>query len=166
MNPRVQVIVCAEFMIDRIRQFFEAHLSPDDGGGQEHRLRLACAALLIEVARADYQVTAEEMAVISRAVRKIFGLSAAETVELIQLAEEEAEGASSYHEFTSLINEHYSKTQKIELLERLWEVVFADAEMEKYEEHLVRKLADLLYLPHSQFIATKLRVQARFQGGA
>jgi len=45
-------------------------------------------------------------------------------------------------------------------------VVFADAEMEKYEEHLVRKLADLLYVPHSQFIATKLRVQARLQGGA
>ncbi len=155
-------------MIDRIRQFFETHLTPDSqgGGSQEHRLRLACAALLIEVARADYEVTAEEMAVISRAVRKTFGLSAAETVELIQLAEEEAEGASSYHEFTSLINDNYSKAQKIQLLERLWEVVFADAEMEKYEEYLVRKLADLLYVPHSQFIATKLRVQARLEGDA
>ena len=155
-------------MIDRIRQFFEAHLSPDstNGDSQEHRLRLACAALLIEVSRADYEVTAEEMTAISRAVRKTFGLSVAETVELIQLAEEEVEGATSYHEFTSLINDSYSKEQKIQLLERLWEVVFADAEMEKYEEHLVRKLADLLYLPHSQFIATKLRAQARLQGSA
>ncbi len=153
-------------MIDHIRQFFETHLSPDSASGdnQEHRLRLACAALLIEVSRADYEVSAEEIAAVSQAVHKTFGLSAAETAELIQLAEEEADGATSYHEFTSLINASYSKEQKIQLLERLWEVVFADAEMEKYEEHLVRKLADLLYVPHSQFIATKLRAQARFQG--
>ncbi len=127
-------------------------------------MRLACAALLIEVSRADYEVTAEEVAAVSRAVRKTFGLSVAETVALIQLAEEEADSATSYHEFTSLINDSYSKEQKIQLLERLWEVVFADAEMEKYEEHLVRKLADLLYVPHSQFIAAKLRTQARLQG--
>ncbi|HEB94765.1 MAG TPA: TerB family tellurite resistance protein [Gammaproteobacteria bacterium] len=153
-------------MIDRIRQFFATHLSPDSASGdsQEHRLRLACAALLIEVSRADDEITAEEMAAVSLAVRKTFGLSAAETMALIQLAEEEADGATSYHEFTSLINGSYSKEQKIQLLERLWEVVFADAEMEKYEEHLVRKLADLLYVPHSQFIAAKLRTQARLQG--
>ena len=152
-------------MIDRIRQFFETSLSPASSTADdlEHRLRLACAALLIEVARVDIEVKAEEMAAISSAIRNTFGLSMVETDALIQLAEEEASDATSYHQFTSLINANYDKSQKIHLLELLWEVVFADAELEKYEEHLVRKLADLLHVPHSQFIATKLRVQGRMQ---
>ncbi len=149
-------------MIDRIRQFFESSLRPTSSTAEdlEHRLRLACAALLVEVARADIKVKAEEMATISAAIRKTFELSVAETDELIRLAEDEASEATSYHQFTSLINANYDKAQKIHLLELLWEVVYADAELEKYEEHLVRKLADLLYVPHSQFIATKLRAQA------
>lgn len=149
-------------MIDRIRRFFDDRLRPDKTDDDlSHRLRLASAALLIEVARADYEFKPDELAAISRALRSHFGLSSAETVELIQLAEEEADGATSYHEFTALINANYSKEEKIRLVELLWEVVFADAEMEKYEEHLVRKLSDLLYVPHSQFIAAKLRVQGR-----
>jgi len=150
-------------MIARIRKYFDTRLRADGAAGddQERRLRLASAALLIEVARADYEVRPDEMAVISRAVRRHFGLSAAETVELIQLAEEAADEATSYRQFTALINANYSKAQKLQLLEMLWEVVYADAEMEKHEEHLVRKLADLLYVPHSQYIAAKLRVAER-----
>ncbi len=153
-------------MIDRIRHFFETSLSPVSStpNDLEYRLRLASAALLIEVARADVVVKAEEMTVISSAVRTTFGLSMVESDELVQLAETEASDATSYYPFISLINAHYDKAQKVQLLELLWEVVYADAVLEKYEEYLVRKLAELLYVPHSQFIATKLRVLERLQG--
>ena len=60
-----------------------------------------------------------------------------------------------------MINQHYTQTEKAQLVEMLWEVAFADAEMEKYEEHLLRKLSDLLYVPHAEFIRAKLGVKAR-----
>lgn len=152
-------------MLDSIRRFFDRHLVAEAATEDaEHRLRLACAALLIEVARADYATPAEELAVVGRAVRETFGLSSAETVELLRLAEEEADNVTSYHEFTALINKHYTKQEKIRLVSLMWQVVFADAKLQKYEEHLVRKLADLLYVPHSEFIAAKLRAQAQRDG--
>jgi len=151
-------------MIDQFKQFFDKYLaaSPvENEKSHQHRLQLATAALLIEMTRADGLVREKEQAAVARALTKAFDLTEAETRELIRLAEREATDATSYHGFTRLINEHYSKEQKIEVVELLWEVAYADAEMEMYEEHLVRKLADLLYLRHGEFIQAKLRVQAR-----
>lgn len=154
-------------MLHSLRRFFDRHLAAEaQTEDDEHRLRLASAALLIEVARADYETTPQEMAVVTRAVRDTFGLSSAETVELMRLAEEEADSMTSYHALTALINKHYSKAEKVRLVALMWQVVFADDTLQKYEEHLVRKLADLLYVPHSAFIATKLAAQAQRDGGA
>lgn len=125
------------------------------------RLHLATAALLIEMTRADEEVKPEEQAAVMRAIRKAFGLPEQETVELVRLAEQEANDATCYRQFTALINQHFSKSQKVQVVEMLWEVAYADAEMEQYEEHLLRRLADLLYVPHSDFIRAKLRVQER-----
>jgi uncharacterized tellurite resistance protein B-like protein len=150
-------------MIEKFKQFFEKHLSPpagDEAVGQD-RLHLATAALLVEMSRADGTVQEEEQAAISRAMGKVFDIGEDKTAELIQLAELEIADATCYHQFTSLINKNFSKQQKAQVVEMLWEVAYADAEMEKYEEHLLRRLSDLLYVPHSEFIKAKLRVQAR-----
>ena len=154
-------------MIDRIKHFFDARLKPTAAGAgdRQHRLQLAAAALLMEMTRADDTVKGVEREAVARAVRKAFGLDEAETAEIIRLAEGEAQDATSYHQFTRLINDGYTKAQKLELVEMLWEVAFADGELAAYEEHLVRKLADLLYVPHSGFIQAKLRVMARNQPG-
>jgi uncharacterized tellurite resistance protein B-like protein len=151
-------------MIDQFKRFFDKYLNATAAATEksgQHHLQLACAALLIEMTRADGVVDEQEQAAVARALRKAFALTEAETQKLIELAEQEAKDATCFHEFTRLINEHYSRAQKIELMELLWEVAYADAEMEKYEEHLVRKLADLLYVRHADFIQAKLRVQAR-----
>jgi uncharacterized tellurite resistance protein B-like protein len=150
-------------MIEHFKQFFEKHLSPPAGGEAvgEERLHLAAAALLVEMTRADGEVNADEQAAVARALRKAFDLDEAKTAELILLAESEIADATCYHQFTSLIHKNFSKQQKVQVVEMLWEVAFADAEMEKYEEHLLRRLSDLLYVPHSEFIQAKLRVQAR-----
>jgi uncharacterized tellurite resistance protein B-like protein len=151
-------------MIERFKQFFEKHLSPavaEDDVADEHRMQLATAALLVEMTRADGEVKAGEQAAVSRAIGNAFALSGEETAELVQLAELEIADATCYHQFTSLINNNYSKAQKAQVVEMLWEVAFADAEMEKYEEHLLRRLSDLLHVPHAEFIQSKLRVKTR-----
>jgi len=152
-------------MIEHFKQFFEKHLSPpaDDEAVDQDRLHLATAALLVEMTRADGEVRADEQAAVARAIRKAFTIDEEKTAELIRLAELEIADATCYHQFTSLINKHFSKTQKVQVVEMLWEVAYADAEMEKYEEHLLRRLSDLLYVPHYEFVQSKLRVQARLE---
>lgn len=148
-------------MFDAIKQFFDTHLGSEATEDPQHRLRLATAALLLEMTRVDDEVKIEEREAVMRGVAKAFDLSEDETAELVALAEEEVQNATCYHEFTRLINEGFSREQKILVVELLWEVAFADAELQKYEEHLVRKLSDLLYVPHGEFIQAKHRVMAR-----
>jgi uncharacterized tellurite resistance protein B-like protein len=81
----------------------------------------------------------------------------------VSLAEEAAHHATSDYEFTSLINKGFTPEQKVKVVEHLWEVAFADRELHKYEEHLVRRIADLLYVSHTDFIAAKHRVQLALQ---
>lgn len=150
-------------MIDHFKQFFDKYLSSDDKetASPEHKLHLATAALLIEMMRVDNHNKPEEMLALASGIRQTFGLSESETTELIQLAEEEAQDAACYHAFTSLINKDFTKQQKIRVVEMLWEIAYADNELEMYEEHLVRKISDLLYVKHSDFIRTKHQVLER-----
>jgi len=152
-----------KYMINKFKLFFDKYLISDekDTDSDERRLHLAATVLLVEMVRVDQQAKPEEQTALVEGVSSTFGLSEQETSELIQLAEQEANDATSYHTFTSLINQGFSKQQKISVVELLWEIAYADFELEMYEEHLVRKLADLLYVSHSDFIAAKLRVQAR-----
>ena len=151
-------------MLATIQRFFEGRIAPAVTHGTdaaaEHGYQLATAALLVEMSRADAQVREEERVAITAAVQRAFELSAEETDELMQLAEGEADKATSLYEFTRLINENFSPQQKAHVVELLWRVAFADGEVDKYEEHLVRKIADLIYVPHRVFIQVKHRVQA------
>jgi uncharacterized tellurite resistance protein B-like protein len=150
-------------MIDQFKNFFDKFLGADNGTSDsgEYRLHLATAALLIEMTRVDEHIKPEEQAVLAAGIRNTFGLSEHETDELISLAEQEAHDATCYHAFTSLINKGFSREQKIRVVEMLWEIAYADQELDMYEEHLVRKLSELLYVRHNDFIAAKLRVRAR-----
>lgn len=146
-------------MIESINSFFKKHLLiPEDDPGKQHTIELATAALMIEVARADYQEKSVEFEAINQLLNGHFDLSEEETTTLIELAEEEARDLTSYHQFTSLINANYGQPERIKIIELLWQVANADGEIEKYEDHLIRKIADLLYVSHSDFIAAKHRV--------
>lgn len=149
-------------MLTSIKNFFENHLqntASQNDVSKEHRLKVATVALLLETARADFDVQDDELAAIARHAQQYFALDDGETKELLALAEEEASNATCYHEFTSLINESYSMPEKISIVEMMWRVAYADNELEKYEEALVRKIADLLYVPHNAFISAKNRVK-------
>ncbi|MCU7968532.1 MAG: TerB family tellurite resistance protein, partial [gamma proteobacterium symbiont of Bathyaustriella thionipta] len=81
--------------------------------------------------------------------------------ELYQLAHEELNNATDYYQFTKLIAAYFSQPQKIKMIELLWQVAYADNHLDAYEEHMVRRIADLIYVPHHDFIQTKLRVQKK-----
>ncbi len=156
-------------MIKGIKKFFEDHLDTQSTAAADdvdHRLRLATAALLIEMTRADDEIKDAERDSVTHAVQTNFELSDSETEELVALAEQEASQAVCYHEFTSLINNEYSNEQKLKIVELMWQVAFADEEMDKHEEALVRKIAELLYVPHKDFIAAKHRVRQRIGGSS
>jgi len=124
-------------------------------------LRLAIGALLLEMTHVDGEVSREEREAVETAVLKHFELSQAETKELLEIAEEEHSDSTDYYQFTSLINRNYTPKQKISLVELLWRIAYANETLHQYEKHLVRKIADLLHVPHSAFIAAKFRANGK-----
>jgi len=145
-------------LLASIKAFFSAELSLESSENEQCKIQLAAAALLIELSRADYQREPEEQAAIEAALKKGFDLDDAQLATLIDLAEQENQDATSLYQFTNLIKDEYSAEQRFELVKMLWQVAIADGEISKYEDHLIRKIADLIYLPHSQFIKAKLEV--------
>ena len=119
---------------------------------------MAAAALLIELGRADYESDPDERKAIIDAIRQGSGLQDDELDSLVDAAQASAERSTSLYEFTSLINAQYSLDEKVALIAALWRVAAADGDIHKYEEHLIRRIADLLYVPHSEFIRAKLEV--------
>ena len=121
-------------------------------------MHLASAALLLEVSRADFDIQDEELVSIANSLTERFNFSKQEVNNLIELARTEQDSHISIHPFVKIINEECSADEKILLLEDLWRVAYADDKLDKYEEYQLRKIADLLYISHSVFIQTKLKV--------
>jgi uncharacterized tellurite resistance protein B-like protein len=153
-------------MISTVKQFFNKHVksSPQNANSvSEHSLQIATAALLIEMMRADSELSGDEQIKIKKTIRTRFKLTDTETADLLQLAEEKIWKSTGYFEFTSLLNKGLSHDQKIKVIEHLWDVAFADAILDKHEEYMVRKIAGLIHVSHKDFIETKLRVKRKLQ---
>ena len=147
-------------MLNAIRRFFEDNIAaPANAPPDEHRLQVATAALLAEVMRLDGTAEPERHAVLD-AVKRRFDLTDDEAATLVDLAEAESREAVDYYQFTSLINREFSLEQKVHVIELMWQVVYADAELSAHEHHVMRKIADLLYIPHGDYIAAKLRAKS------
>jgi uncharacterized tellurite resistance protein B-like protein len=146
-------------MLDSIRRYFDRQfVAPHPGGGDERRVKLAAAALLVEVMRVDGADPGERATVLSAVVGK-FGLASDEAAEIVALAEDEVREAVGYYQFTSLINRHFDVAQKERMVELLWRVAWADATVSAHEHHVIRKIADLLHLPHAAYVAAKQRAR-------
>lgn len=151
-------------MLKAIREFFERNMglqiSDDSKSESPHALQLATAALMIEMMRADFDEKPAERATAYDNLLSFFDLSTEEAETLISLAEQEADEGVSLHQFTSLINQNYYPEQKRKVVKMLWRISFADGHKDMHEEHLVRKVANLLYVPHAEFIRTRHEVEA------
>jgi uncharacterized tellurite resistance protein B-like protein len=121
-------------------------------------LQVAAAALLIELGKADYNTGAAEQGAIVDAIKRCTGVRDDELEALLADAQRSSAQSTSLYEFTSLINRDYSVDEKYALIVELWRIAAADGEIHKYEDHLIRKIADLIYVTHSDFIRAKLQV--------
>ena len=136
-------------------------LQPDGEEKQpdQYRVERLTALLLVEIARADSEVDAVEINAIERAIKSsCTSISAEEIEELIATAKQDAESTISFHEHIRQINKGFDRQQKLLLIEQMWRVAYADDDLDKYEEYTIRKLSDLIYMDHKDFIQAKLRV--------
>lgn len=141
-------------MIDKIKSFFSKNVlepeteltSPD---------QLATAALLIEVMVIDGDLDDQEMQAIAGTLSNMLHLSKEQIDQLIELSKEEVADATSLYQFTKEINEHFDIEKKLSLMTAMWRVAFADGHLDKYEENIIRRVADLLHIRHSEYIRCK-----------
>ncbi|MDA7571145.1 TerB family tellurite resistance protein [Porticoccaceae bacterium] len=141
-------------MIDKIKSFFSKNVleteteitSPD---------QLATAALLIEVMVIDGDLDDQEMQAIAGTLSNMLHLSKEQIDQLIELSKEEVAEATSLYQFTKEINEHFDIEKKLSLMTAMWRVAFADGHLDKYEENIIRRVADLLHIRHSEYIRCK-----------
>lgn len=122
----------------------------------EDEQRLAAAVLLLEVARADYAHEPAERAALRAGLSREFGVPEAALDALLEQAELRAKQSVSLFDFVQTLNRTMAPEQKRDLLRLLWQVAHADGRVDPHEEHLLRRLADLLYLSHADFIRGKL----------
>lgn len=144
--------------LEGIQQFFQRMLDAPQSSRRQVTLELAVAALLCEIMRADFEHDPREQALLRELLTARLRVSAEEVEELMALAEAEVEQAVDHYEFVRLIRDHYDYEDRVALVAQMWQLAFADGELDALEEHRIRRLADLLYVSHGDFIRTKLEV--------
>ena len=150
-------------MINRIRVFFKCIQTEGITSTTALSIEVATAVLLFEVMKADREFAASEKEVVSNLLQEQFLLSKNEIHEILMLAEDESFHANDFYKYTNLINNHFSLEQRIVIVESLWKVAYADGHLDVIEEHIIRKIADLLHLRHEEFIQCKLKIQKQIQ---
>ena len=123
------------------------------------QLDRACAALLVEIAFADKDFDEREKESLKQSLLKSYAIDIETINEIINDAEKTVEESTSLYEYTRTVNDEFEYPQKLNLLENLWKVAYADETLDKYEEHLLRKISDLIHISHSDYINIKLIVR-------
>jgi len=145
----------------KLKDIFVKKDTPDSMSQEQdetERIQIATCVLLLEVAKTDDEFSSIEKTTISAILKKKFEMSHEAAEELMKIAKGRREESIDLWEFTNLINENYSREKKIKVVEAAWRVIYADRKLDKYEDHLVHKLAGLLRLKHNEMIEAKLRV--------
>jgi len=149
-------------MIDLVKKFF-GKSSHDNSSNQRrqttHDIRIATCALLLEMSNIDGEFSELERENIISILKNDFDLSDEYTTTLLEASNEELKGSIDLWQFTNLINQNYSMEEKIRVIETVWDIVYADGKLDKHEDYLVHKLANLLRLTHKQLIEAKLKVK-------
>ncbi|UJW79213.1 tellurite resistance TerB family protein [Hydrogenophaga sp. SL48] len=138
---------------------FTAPAAPSSPTERQHTVQLATAVLLVEVIKADPATGPDEQAALFAALNTKFALTPDELARLVELAEATAQGLYDYHRFTSTLNEQFTQEQKIQVVEAMWQIAFADGHLDVHENHLISKVAGLLHVTHGEYIAAKLHAR-------
>jgi len=145
-------------MIEKIKAFFAKNIIDPENSALRSE-QIATAALLIEVMIIDGNMSEDELQSITRTLSTILQLSSEQADELILLSRDEVSEATSLYQFTKEINAHFDQQKKLDLMTAMWRVAFADGHLDKHEEGIIRRVADLLHLRHSEYIQCKLNAR-------
>ena len=141
-----------------VKKFKDWLLSGSDsapGTDAEESIKMAAAILMLEISRADQEMSILELETACTALAQQFALTDEEANEFLQYAIEQHEQHVSAHELIRTLNSRLSEAEKIKLVETLWHIAFINGDLHKYEEYHIRKISDWLYVRHSDFIRAK-----------
>jgi len=154
-------------MIDLVKGLFAKTRGAgpaDQGKTASHDIRLAVCALFLEMANIDGEFSGSERDNVISLLKRQYGLPDEHILELMETSKKELKGSIDLWQFTNLINQNYSREEKIQIIEMVWEIVYADGRLDRHEDYLVHKLAKLLRLSQKDLIDGKLKVRRRTKG--
>ncbi len=146
-------------MLDGLKKLLTGGAAADREAAETEALHQAVGTLLYEVARMDYDVKPEDLLAVRAALEDLLHADAATAQRLVDRASAAATRLTSYHEAVSAINDRFSMEQKIRFIEHMWRVAHADQALDEQEDHLVRKISDLIYVPHIQCMLARQRAR-------
>ena len=142
-------------MLRTITEIFDAFRSTNAAGDDTRTVELAAAILMVEVGVADHDFSSDEEAAIRRILTGELGMTGEQAVEVMASASREVEQAVGIQSFTRRLNEQWPEAQKVQLVRQLWHIAAADGRIDPHEEHRIRRIADLLYVPHVKFVRAR-----------
>lgn len=147
-------------MLGLLKQYFSPLTLTSEEQSQddlEKKLKVAACVLILEIAKSDYEFSAQEKEAVRDILKNNLGVAEEEIDEILNIAEKERNENIDLWEYTRLINQNYSFEAKKKLVEMFWKIIYADGILDQYEDHLVHKLTDLLHLSHQDLIEAKLK---------
>ena len=147
-------------MFTKLTDFFQTlSQTAPERNSDKISLEIACTVLLCEVMRADGNLAEEEHQELIQLITSQFNLSISDAQNIITQSIKLSENATDFYQFTTKVNEHYTIEERMKIVELLWQLAYADGELASIEKHIIRKIADLLHLRHSEYIQTKPKPQ-------
>ena len=144
-------------MFDYLKSMITTKTNEQDN--PQKKLQVATCALFYEMARADEKFSENEHEMIISIMKKRFELENEEVNELISRTEESVKESVSIYEYTTLIDDNFSRYEKLELMKNLWRLIYTDKKLDKYEDNLIKRIGDMLKLEHKEVIEAKLVVK-------
>ncbi len=152
-------------LIERFREYVDT-LTEESGDAlqtiSERELQVAMTVMMVQVLRADLQIKDEELEAVLGAVQVVLGVDRSEATELMRIAAHSARDSEGMRLAVERLDRHLNRRQRLELLEWLWRIAFADAEILSQEEYLIRKISELLGLSTADFVEAKVRAKEAF----
>jgi uncharacterized tellurite resistance protein B-like protein len=151
-------------MIDALKRFFNVETGAVESSGADRRdLAVAATALMVQLARVDASEDEVELSTIVECAVRSKEVAPDDAESILEQARSQADSATSMYEFTEQLNTELDQTEKSSVLESIWRVAFADGRIDKYEEHLIRRIADLLHLNHREYMEARHRAEIAMQ---
>ena len=127
---------------------------------KEHiNIKNSATILLLSVANADYNIEKEEIKLIKEIIQDFFSIDTRETYKIVEQAIIDFKKSTSLFEYAQILNEHFTYQDKIDFIFCIFELAYVDKELHFMEQHLIKKISDILTVEHKDLIKTKLEIQ-------